>query len=183
MYCAAKTKLGQPCRSHTVNGSKFCFFHDAASGRERRAAQTKGGRNRSRLELVAPLPSDFDLRDPESSAALLNFVVNRLVRAQMDPKLAYAIGYIVGLSKQVNEALDYERSRHPHPDGIQSSAEHEIDLPGLPDEHPRAELLASYTDGELLDLMSATSDRTAGQEIGADPVDIEVPDSPEAAAS
>ncbi len=180
MDCAGKTKLGQPCRGHALTGSKFCFFHDAASRLERLAAQSKGGRNRSHLELITTLPnSDFDLREPESSAALLNFVVNRLVRGQIEPKVACAIGYIVGLSRHVNEARDYERSKSPDSDGMESATEHKIDLLDLPEQ--AGEILAGYTDGELLDLLGATSNRK-GRAIGADHPSVGATDSPKEAS-
>jgi len=101
--CTSKTQNDQPCRSFVRTGSEFCYFHDPALGRQRRAAQSKGGRNRSPLLAMPALPSEFDLKDPDNVANLLNLVVNRLVSGQMEAKAGNAVAQVVNLALRVNE--------------------------------------------------------------------------------
>lgn len=103
MKCTSKTQNDQPCRSFVRTGSEFCYFHDPALGKQRRAAQSKGGRNRSPLLAMPVLPSEFDLKDPDNVANLLNLVVNRLVSGQMEAKTGNAVAQVVNLALRVNE--------------------------------------------------------------------------------
>ncbi len=46
--CKARTSNGQPCQAQAINGGRFCFIHDPASGRARALARKRGGqRNRA----------------------------------------------------------------------------------------------------------------------------------------
>ena len=44
--CAARTTKGQPCQGQAINGSRFCFAHDPASGQARALARKRGGQRR-----------------------------------------------------------------------------------------------------------------------------------------
>jgi hypothetical protein len=101
--CLGKTQNGEPCGSHARSGSDFCYFHDPASGRQRREAQRKGGRNRSRVEAIPSPPCNFDSNDPSKIGDFLNLVVNRLVNGQMEAKVAYAVGYILNIALKLKE--------------------------------------------------------------------------------
>lgn len=107
MNCLGKTQYGQPCRSHVRFGSNFCFFLDPAS-RQRREAQSKGGGKLSRLEAIPAPPCDFDLKEPGEIAHLLNLVANRLVNGQMEPKVAYAIGYVLSLALKLKDGRELD---------------------------------------------------------------------------
>jgi len=114
MMCTGKTQADQPCRSHAREGSKFCYFHDPASADQRREAQSKGGSGRSRLEAVPVPPCDFDLKDPDQIADMLNVVANRLTSGQMEAKVAYAVGYIASLALRVNDIREDRAWQQQH---------------------------------------------------------------------
>ena len=109
MNCLGKTQHGQPCQSHVRSGSDFCYFHDPASGQQRHGAQSKGGRNRSRLEAIPAPPCDFDLKDPDEIAKCLNLVTNRLFNGQMEPKVAYAVGHELSLALKLKEMREFDK--------------------------------------------------------------------------
>jgi len=156
MKCLGKTKDDQPCRSHALGGSDFCYFHDPAAAKPRRQAQSRGGSNRSRLEAIPAPASDFELKDPGKIAELLNYVANRLVRGQMEPKVAYAVGYIAQLALRVNDARELAAQIAPasrvrqdhHPQGL-GFEEPGIELSDLPEEEAR-NVLAQLGEGELI---------------------------------
>jgi hypothetical protein len=104
MKCTGKTQDGQACRSHVRAGSKFCYFHDPASGEQRYAAQSKGGSKRSDLRVMPPPPFDFDLSDPRGIPKLLNFLVNSLLRGELDTKVANSIGYLADCAMRAHNA-------------------------------------------------------------------------------
>jgi hypothetical protein len=104
MNCIGKTKNGQLCQGHPRSGSEYCFFHDPASVKNRREAQRKGGSNRSRLAVMPPLPFDIDLDDPHKIPKQLTYIANGIVRGQIDPKVAYAFGYLADCAMRAHKA-------------------------------------------------------------------------------
>jgi hypothetical protein len=154
MKCLGKTKDDQPCLSHALGGSDYCYFHDPAAAKERRQAQSKGGSNRLRLEAIPAPASDFDVKDPGKIADLLNYVANQLVRGQMEPKVAYAVGYIAQLALRVNGARELAEQVAPanragrdhHPEGF-GFEEPGIELSDLPEEARK--VLAELSEKEL----------------------------------
>ena len=49
-------------------------------------------------------PSDFDLRDPQQISKLLGYTANRVVRGELDPKCAYALGYLADCALRAHNA-------------------------------------------------------------------------------
>jgi hypothetical protein len=104
MKCKGKAQNGQPCRSFVRTGSDFCYFHDPASVKQRRDSQSKGGSNRSRLEVLPAPPCDVDLEDPRKIAKLLTHIANGLLRGEIDTKVAYAFGYLADCAIRAHNA-------------------------------------------------------------------------------
>jgi len=160
MQCIGKKPDNQPCQNHRMAGSAYCFFHDPASSEQRRAAQSKGGSNRARLEAVPAAPSDFNLRDPEKTMDLLNHVVNRLDSRPMDATTACAIGYIVNLARPVNEAR--ERAAQAAPAKLWRERMLELEAGGMKmldsPEMVAMKLLRQLTKPELVDLCNRSLD-------------------------
>jgi hypothetical protein len=156
MNCAAKTQDDQPCQSPVLAGSEFCYFHDPASGKQRREAQSKGGRNRLRLEAIPAPPCEVDLTDPGKITDMLNLVANRLVNGQMEPKVAYAVGYLANLALRLKEVRELDEQiaanrlrRAERPDGFPDDFGYEGD--GIQwSELPEEEALAKLSDQEII---------------------------------
>ena len=92
--CKGISGLGEPCKARPLTESDYCFFHDPASQHDRQEAQRKGGSKSSRLHVLSSPPSDFDLSNPHEIAKLLTYTANRVLRGELDPKTAYALGYL-----------------------------------------------------------------------------------------
>lgn len=103
--CKALTSGGQPCQSQARLNMELCFFHDPESQQQRRTAQQKGGSKGLRLLPMANPPGDFDLSDPQQISKLLSHVSNRVVRGELDPKCAYALGYLADCALRAHNAV------------------------------------------------------------------------------
>lgn len=109
--CKATRKDGQPCTAQAAPGRDYCFFHDPAKTDAAREAQAKGGSKKLVLkpEAVKPwrgLPGDVvALRSP-SPADLINLLadtIDEVKTGQIDPKVANATGYLVGVMVKILE--------------------------------------------------------------------------------
>lgn len=90
--CEGVTADGRSCSARAMDGSPFCFFHDPEKHEQRRQAQRKGGRRQSRLLANSP-PREFTFSDPAEIAEFLAYVANRIVRGELDAKIANAVAY------------------------------------------------------------------------------------------
>ena len=107
--CKATRKDGQPCTAQAAVGRDYCFFHDPAKTQDARAAQAKGGSTKNTLQEVRPwrgLPGDVvALRSP-SPADLINLLadtIDEVKTGKIDPKVANATGYLVGVMVKILE--------------------------------------------------------------------------------
>jgi len=160
MKCAGKTKHDRPCRGYVRTGSEFCYFHDPASGKLRREAQSKGGRNRSPLLAMPAPPRDFDLKDPENMADLLNLVENRIVRGQMEAKAGNAVAQVVNLALRVNDAR--ERAEQI----AQAQRSRDLQLSKSPEKDFLRELAKLHGVEELSNWLTEIRDEQASTVIG-----------------
>jgi hypothetical protein len=103
--CFGKRSNGSSCKAHVRAGSQYCFFHDNQTAKQRQIAQSKGGsRRKARLEPLCP-SEDFDLSTPEGIVASVQFVFNRLVRGEIEPKAAYAMAYLSECARKLHEVM------------------------------------------------------------------------------
>jgi len=75
-------------------GSSLCFFHDPASKKARIEASRRGGEKKRARVLPADAP-DFRLSNATDASALLERTINQLLRGELDPKIANAVGYLL----------------------------------------------------------------------------------------
>lgn len=89
---------GSRCQANTLRESDYCFFHDPNSAVDREAAQSKGGKERSRRVSVLPADTpDRPLANAADVKVLLGETINQLRRGQLDPHVCNAIGYLAGI--------------------------------------------------------------------------------------
>ena len=103
--CSAEKKGGTPCRAESRAGSKFCFFHDPASVKNRREAQSRGGSNGSRLEVMPPPPFDIDLEDPRKIPKLLTYIANGILRGEIETNVAYTFVSLVNCAIRAHNVV------------------------------------------------------------------------------
>jgi len=92
--CTATKSDGGRCGARTLTGSLLCFFHDPASAEERTAASRRGGQ-KNRAAVLPPETPDFPLNGADDASALLGRAINLLLRGELDPKIANAVGYLL----------------------------------------------------------------------------------------
>ena len=103
--CAHVRASGAPCGGYAIAGSLRCFAHDPASAAERDAARRRGGR----AGRPATLPdSAAPLRSMADVVALTEQLVNHLLAGRLDPKVATAAGYLLGIGAKAIGQADLE---------------------------------------------------------------------------
>jgi hypothetical protein len=96
--CEAIKPEGRQCEAAAIAGSRYCYFHDPGKARDRKAAQQAGGRARSRRMAVLPGGTpDYPLETAAQGIALLREVVNKVIRGDLDPKIATTVGYLISI--------------------------------------------------------------------------------------
>ena len=91
-----------------MTGSTWCFFHDPAAAEERAAASKRGG-EKNRTVVLPPDTPDFPLNNADDAAALLARAINLLLRGQLDPKIANAAGYLLGIKMRASDTGKHEQ--------------------------------------------------------------------------
>ena len=56
--------------------------------------QSRGGSKKPTLRPLSPPPSDFSLAGPKDILKFIEYTANRIIHAELDPKTAYALGYL-----------------------------------------------------------------------------------------
>ena len=93
--CQFKKRKGKACSANAQVGKAFCVFHDPAMAAKVQKARQAGGVSRARkiATLVAETP-DHPLGNTTDVSALLAISINQLLRRQLDPRIANAVGYL-----------------------------------------------------------------------------------------
>lgn len=91
--CEKTKRNGQKCRAMAIDGSRYCFFHDPAMQKARKAAQQRGGRANQAAVLPADA-ADVQLESARDIATLLAQTINQARKGQIAPKIAGTIGYL-----------------------------------------------------------------------------------------
>jgi hypothetical protein len=100
--CTKVKDDGNRCAAIALAGSTLCFFHDPAAASERAAASKRGG-EKTRTAVLPPDTPDFPLNNAGDAAALLAQTINLLLRGQLDPKIANAAGYLLGIKLRATD--------------------------------------------------------------------------------
>ena len=88
-------------------GSSHCFFHDPASARTRAAASKRGG-ERNHVAVLPSTTADYPLSRAKDAVALLALTINQVLRGQIDPRIANAVGYLVTVQLKALEQGETE---------------------------------------------------------------------------
>jgi hypothetical protein len=96
--CEFGKKNGERCGADAQTGKGLCVFHDPDKASEGHRARRAGGITRSRRAAVLPTDTpDHPLVNPKQVSDLLADSVNRLLRGQLDPRVANAMGYLASV--------------------------------------------------------------------------------------
>jgi hypothetical protein len=100
--CKGAKLDGSPCFAAAQPNSDYCFFHDPSKSEERHTAQSRGGRqNRMKtLDITSP---DVRLQDAGDVAALMTQTINQVRTGQIDPRVAYTVGYLTNILIKVQQ--------------------------------------------------------------------------------
>jgi hypothetical protein len=112
--CEFGKKNGERCGADAQTGKGLCVFHDPDKASEGHRARRAGGIARSRPAAVLPLDTpDHPLGNPKQVSDLLSDSVNRLLRGQLDPRVANAMGYLASvLLRALEQGPMEERLAH-----------------------------------------------------------------------
>lgn len=106
--CAALKSDGKRCGAHAQIGSELCFFHNPESTPDRIAASRRGG-GRGRGVTLPPETPDFPLTTANDASALMARTINQVLRGELDPKIATAVGYLVTVKMKAADTATLER--------------------------------------------------------------------------
>lgn len=96
--CEFRKKDGKVCGANAQTGKNSCVFHDSTKAEDGHRARRDGGINRSRPAAVLPPEfPDNPLHTIQDVATLLADSINQVRRAQIDPRVANATGYLAGI--------------------------------------------------------------------------------------
>lgn len=109
--CKATRRDGQPCTAQARDGRDFCFFHDPDKTAQAREAQAKGGAKKLVLAEGEAKPwrgqsGEVTVLKSPSPADLVNLLadtIDEVKTGKIDPKVANATGYLVGIMVKVLE--------------------------------------------------------------------------------
>jgi hypothetical protein len=105
--CEGTTKNSQRCRGIAMQGSRYCFFHNPATEKARKAAQQRGGRA-NRAAVLPVDVADVRLETPRDIAILFAQTINQVRKGQIAPKVAGTIGYLAFSLGKVLETSNLE---------------------------------------------------------------------------
>jgi len=106
--CAAIKTDGERCHANALVSSQWCYFHDPESADERIAASRRGG-EKNRPVTLPPGTPDFPLASASDASVLIGRTINQLLRGEIDPKIANAVGYLVTVKIKATDAGALER--------------------------------------------------------------------------
>ena len=105
--CTQVKRNGQRCAARAQLGSSHCFFHDPASAPTRAAASKRGG-ERNHVAVLPSTTADYPLSRAKDAVALLALTINQVLRGQIDPRIANAVGYLVTVQLKALEQGETE---------------------------------------------------------------------------
>jgi hypothetical protein len=105
--CEKIKRDGQKCRAMAIAGSQYCFFHDPAAAKARKAAQRQGGQANGPAVLPADA-ADVPLHSGKDVSAFLAETINQVRKGRVSPKIASTVGYLASLLMKALETSDIE---------------------------------------------------------------------------
>lgn len=98
---------GQRCRGIAMHGSSYCFFHNPAARKARKAAQQSGGQA-NRAAVLPADAADLPLHSGKDVAVFLADTINKVRKGLVSPKIASIVGYLSGPLLKALETSDTE---------------------------------------------------------------------------
>jgi hypothetical protein len=105
--CAKTKSNGQRCQAMAMQDSRYCFFHNSATQKARKAAQRRGGQASGPTVLPADA-ADVPLHSGKDVAVFLAETINQVRKGQLSPKIGSSVGYLAGLLMKALETSDIE---------------------------------------------------------------------------
>jgi len=102
--CEKIKQNGRRCQAKPIKNSRYCFFHDPSKTKDRAAARRAGGIQRSRrICFLPPETPDRALRSSADVLELLDDLINKVLRGELDTKIAYAAGHLISIQMKVRD--------------------------------------------------------------------------------
>jgi len=93
--CQFRKRKGKTCSANAQVGKAFCVFHDPDMAAKVQKARQAGGVSRARkVATLAADTLDHPLGNTTDISVLLATSINQLLRRQLDPRIANAVGYL-----------------------------------------------------------------------------------------
>lgn len=105
--CKATRAGGGPCEARPLTGGEFCYWHDSEQAEARRAAGSRGG-SKGRIKTLPNGTPDLKVNSAASIIILLSRTINHVLRGEIDPKVANAVGYLSGMILKAREQGEFE---------------------------------------------------------------------------
>jgi hypothetical protein len=108
--CEALRRDGEPCRSWTVSGSRFCLAHDPARAAQIAEARRRGGKARHgrRIGTTGEVVH-VELAGPGDVLKLLERAVNDALEAENSLSRARVVGYLGSVYAEIWKTTELER--------------------------------------------------------------------------
>ena len=107
--CEFHKQDGERCRAKAMRGVGLCVSHNPAATKLKRAAASKGGRNRRVPKRATRPPKPIAIRSIDDVGGLLFRTLEELRNGVLDADLARSIGYLAGVTAKVVETIDLGR--------------------------------------------------------------------------
>lgn len=109
--CCFVRENGQPCNSFASNNSEFCYMHDPnISEADKQEARIKGGKAKVLVINPAEIVTEIKLNTPKQVTKFYSQIINDVMKAKMDLRIATGIGYLLnGLLKSLELSEIEER--------------------------------------------------------------------------
>ena len=107
--CEYRKQDGKQCRAKAMRGVGLCVSHNPAAAKLKRAAASKGGRNRKVSKRASRPAKSIVVSTIEDVGELLFRTLEELRNGVLDADLARSIGYLAGVTAKVVETVDLRR--------------------------------------------------------------------------
>ena len=91
-----------------MRGSKYCFTHNPAAAKAKKAAVAKGGRNRRTPARATRPAAVVRIKGIADVQSLLYRSLEELRNGLIEAEIARAVGYLSGVAAKLHEAIELE---------------------------------------------------------------------------
>ena len=94
MRCKSSKRSGEKCGSNAMRGEEYCFFHNPDTDKNRKEAQSNGGKGNAAM-VKDPLPP-VEIKQVDDVVKLLEDTINRVRAGEIDVRVGNCIGVLSG---------------------------------------------------------------------------------------